>query len=58
VLTTLNRAATESVYEIDSELADQVLEGLAAYPGVYRAEIYLPQLVDAPWILSNPIYVR
>ena len=26
--------------------------------GVYRAEIYLPQLVDAPWILSNPIYVR
>lgn len=26
--------------------------------GVYRAEIYLPQLVEAPWILSNPIYVR
>jgi hypothetical protein len=26
--------------------------------GVYRAEVYLPQLVDAPWILSNPIYVR
>jgi hypothetical protein len=26
--------------------------------GVYRAEIYLPELVDAPWILSNPIYVR
>jgi hypothetical protein len=26
--------------------------------GVYRAEIYLPQLVDAPWILSNPVYVK
>jgi len=26
--------------------------------GVYRAEIYLPQLVNAPWIISNPIYVR
>ena len=26
--------------------------------GIYRAEIYLPQLVGAPWILSNPIYVR
>lgn len=59
VLTTLNRAATESVYEIDSELADQVLEGLAAYPGVYRAEIrMLPatvlarrdgELARSPW---------
>ncbi|HYV83940.1 MAG TPA: hypothetical protein VE931_10515 [Pyrinomonadaceae bacterium] len=27
-------------------------------PGVYRAEIYLPQLGNLPWILSNPIYVR
>ena len=26
--------------------------------GVYRAEIYLPQLGDRLWILSNPIYVR
>lgn len=30
--------------------------------GVYRVEIYLPQLgklaVDKPWIISNPIYVR
>jgi hypothetical protein len=30
--------------------------------GVYRAEIYLPQLSkpvsDQPWIISNPIYVR
>ena len=58
-LTTLKRAATESVYEIDSELAGQVLEGLAAYPGVYRAEIrMLPatvlaqrqgELARSPW---------
>ena len=27
--------------------------------GVYRAEIYLPQLgLAAPWIISNPVYVR
>lgn len=27
--------------------------------GVYRAEVYLPQLgVAAPWIISNPVYVR
>jgi hypothetical protein len=29
--------------------------------GVYRVEIYLPQLEmikDKPWIVSNPIYVR
>lgn len=31
-------------------------------PGVYRCEVYLPQLPhpvgDQPWIISNPIYVR
>lgn len=31
-------------------------------PGVYRIEVYLPQLPppvrDQPWIISNPIYVR
>ncbi|HSL53881.1 MAG TPA: hypothetical protein VK868_05775 [Pyrinomonadaceae bacterium] len=27
-------------------------------PGVYRVEVYLPQLGNLPWILSNPIYVR
>lgn len=58
-LSTLKRAATESVYEIDSELAGQVLEGLAAYPGVFRAEIrMLPatvlarrvgELASSPW---------
>ena len=30
--------------------------------GVYRVEVYLPQLGkpvgDQPWIISNPIYVR
>jgi len=26
--------------------------------GVYRAEIYLPQLGNRLWIISNPIYVR
>ena len=27
-------------------------------PGVYRTEVYLPQLGNLPWILSNPVYVR
>jgi len=31
-------------------------------PGVYRVEVYLPQLgnlvASKPWIISNPIYVR
>ena len=26
--------------------------------GVYRTEIYLPQVGNLPWIISNPIYVR
>jgi len=26
--------------------------------GVYRTEVYLPQLGNLPWILSNPVYVR
>jgi hypothetical protein len=30
--------------------------------GVYRVEVYLPQLGkpvgDKPWIISNPIYVK
>jgi hypothetical protein len=29
-----------------------------AEPGVYRAEVYLPQLGNRLWIISNPIYVR
>ena len=27
-------------------------------PGVYRTEVYLPQLGNLPWIISNPVYVR
>ena len=26
--------------------------------GVYRVEVYLPQLGNLPWILSTPVYVR
>ena len=26
--------------------------------GVYRSEVYLPQLGNLPWIISNPVYVR
>jgi len=26
--------------------------------GVYRVEVYLPQISSAPWIISNPIYIR
>ena len=36
-------------------------ELLITEKGVYRAEIYLPQLgmvAKQPWIISNPIYVR
>lgn len=29
-----------------------------AEPGVYRTEVYLPQLGNRLWIISNPIYVR
>lgn len=44
---------------------DSVLQ-MKGYPvtqtGVYRVEVYLPQLPwpvkDQPWIISNPIYVR
>lgn len=58
-LTTLRRAAAEAVYEIDSDLAGQVLDGLTAYPGVFRAEIRMfpdttlarrdGDLVQSPW---------
>lgn len=58
-LSTLHRAATEAVYEIDTDLAGQVLEGLTAYPGVYRAEIRMfpdtvlarreGELLQSPW---------
>ena len=30
----------------------------AVEPGVYRAEVYLPELGNMLWIISNPIYVR
>src|SRR5687768_1801557 len=40
-LDTLRQAAVEAVYEIDPDLASQVLDGLAAFPGVYRAEIVM-----------------
>ncbi|MGI8918973.1 MAG: hypothetical protein ACR2H6_10255 [Pyrinomonadaceae bacterium] len=37
-------------------------EFLVTEPGVYRCEVYLPQLPHPvskePWIISNPIYVR
>ena len=26
--------------------------------GVYRTEVYLPQVGNLPWIISNPIYIR
>ena len=26
--------------------------------GVYRVEVYLPQVGNLPWIISNPVYVR
>ena len=41
----------------ESEIASK--EVAVTERGVYRAEIYLPQLgLAAPWIISNPIYVR
>jgi hypothetical protein len=40
----------------------RTLESVATEKGSYRVEVYLPQLakqlVNNPWIISNPIYVR
>ncbi|HEU4835291.1 MAG TPA: hypothetical protein VFS90_12775 [Pyrinomonadaceae bacterium] len=33
-------------------------EVAVAERGVYRAEVYLSQLGNLPWIISNPVYVR
>jgi c-di-GMP phosphodiesterase len=66
-LTSLRRAAAEAVYEIDTDLASQVLDGLAAYPGVYRAEIRMyPQtvlaqrqgeLLHSPWrVITDALF--
>jgi len=46
-------------------VSDEVGVTSKEYPvtqrGVYRVEVYLPQLgslvADKPWIISNPIYV-
>lgn len=45
-----------SVILDESEVTSRVFN--AVEPGVYRAEVYLPQLGNLPWIISNPIYVR
>ncbi|MGH9880705.1 MAG: hypothetical protein ACRD6N_04655 [Pyrinomonadaceae bacterium] len=38
------------------------MEFVAKEKGIYRVEVYLPQLPapagSQPWIISNPIYVR
>ena len=45
-----------SVFTSDTNISNK------EYPiterGVYRAEVYLPQLGNRLWIISNPIYVR
>src|SRR5438132_3905589 len=40
-LEALRQAAVEAAYEIDTGLATQELNGLSAYPGVYRAELFM-----------------
>lgn len=45
-----------SVLVDESGITSKELEVVDA--GVYRAEVYLPQLGNLPWIISNPIYVR
>ncbi|HEV8428732.1 MAG TPA: hypothetical protein VGQ41_12600 [Pyrinomonadaceae bacterium] len=49
-----------SVFTSQSDLTDKMFP--ITEKGVYRAEIYLPQLgnlvTQKPWIISNPIYVR
>ena len=47
-LDALREAAVNAVYEIDNGLAAQVLNGLSAYPGVYKAELFMrPDVVLA-----------
>ncbi|UXI66522.1 putative bifunctional diguanylate cyclase/phosphodiesterase [Tahibacter amnicola] len=44
----LQHAAAEAVYEIDNDLAAQVLDGLSVYPGVYASTIVMkPDMVLA-----------
>ena len=45
-----------SIFAKESNVTDK--EFPITERGVYRAEIYLPQLGNRLWILSNPIYVR
>ena len=45
-----------------SQVAEEVGVASKEFPvserGVYRVEVYLPQVSSGPWIISNPIYVR
>ena len=45
-----------AVFSDDGGIRDKEL--VITGRGVYRAEIYLPQLGNQLWILSNPVYVR
>ena len=48
--------------KIQEESGESHKEFSVTQPGIYRVEVYLPQLPkpvsDQPWIISNPIYVR
>jgi len=45
-----------AIWVDESEIAGK--EVVITERGVYRAEVYLPQLGNLPWIISNPIYIR
>lgn len=64
-LEALKQPAVEAVYEIDRRLADQVLNGLSAFPGVRRAELTMqPDVVlaehggkhEIEWRLTDPLF--
>ncbi len=68
VLLTVNTPVTSRIVLIKNGNAVQEQGGasnkefVVSEKGVYRVEVYLPQLPkpvsDQPWIISNPIYVR
>ena len=46
------------LFKDGTQIADGSSDFSVTERGVYRVEVYLPQVSSGPWIISNPIYVR